>query len=138
MQVSPSGMAAASQAVPGEFDSRHLLQVSIIRTIYKSRVNGSDSLFIWINKRMLTLILRYSVASLLTDYLFILKKTGIDFPSLRLFNFQETHFKSGREYKRLFALSEIDFDVLLRFVDTKDFPFAKLLMDNGCTCDNSR
>ena len=26
MQVSPSGMAAASQAVPGEFDSRHLLQ----------------------------------------------------------------------------------------------------------------
>ena len=45
-QVSPSGMAAASQAVPGEFDSRHLLQVSIIRTIYKSRVNGSDSLFI--------------------------------------------------------------------------------------------
>ena len=25
MQVSPSGMAAASQAVPGEFDSRHLL-----------------------------------------------------------------------------------------------------------------
>ena len=25
-QVSPSGMAAASQAVPGEFDSRHLLQ----------------------------------------------------------------------------------------------------------------
>ena len=46
MQVSPSGMAAASQAVPGEFDSRHLLQVSIIRTIYKSRVNGSDYLFI--------------------------------------------------------------------------------------------
>ena len=29
---------------------------------------------------MLTLILRYSVTSLLTDYLFILKKTGIDFP----------------------------------------------------------
>ena len=28
MQVSPSGMAAASQAVPGEFDSRHLLQKS--------------------------------------------------------------------------------------------------------------
>ena len=26
MQVSPSGMATASQAVPGEFDSRHLLQ----------------------------------------------------------------------------------------------------------------
>ena len=26
VQVSPSGMAAASQAVPGEFDSRHLLQ----------------------------------------------------------------------------------------------------------------
>ena len=26
LQVSPSGMAAASQAVPGEFDSRHLLQ----------------------------------------------------------------------------------------------------------------
>ena len=25
LQVSPSGMAAASQAVPGEFDSRHLL-----------------------------------------------------------------------------------------------------------------
>ena len=25
-QVSPSGMATASQAVPGEFDSRHLLQ----------------------------------------------------------------------------------------------------------------
>ncbi len=25
MQVSPSGMATASQAVPGEFDSRHLL-----------------------------------------------------------------------------------------------------------------
>ena len=46
MQVSPSGMAAASQAVPGEFDSRHLLQVSIIRTIYKSRVNGSDYLSI--------------------------------------------------------------------------------------------
>ena len=46
MQVSPSGMAAASQAVPGEFDSRHLLQVSILRTIYKSRVNGSDYLFI--------------------------------------------------------------------------------------------
>ena len=28
MQVSPSGMAAASQAVPGEFDSRHLLHKS--------------------------------------------------------------------------------------------------------------
>ncbi len=27
MQVSPSGMAAASQAVPGEFDSRHLLHL---------------------------------------------------------------------------------------------------------------
>ena len=27
MQVSPSGMAAASQAVPGEFDSRHLLHI---------------------------------------------------------------------------------------------------------------
>ena len=26
MQVSPSGMAVASQATPGEFDSRHLLQ----------------------------------------------------------------------------------------------------------------
>ena len=26
MQVSPSGMAAASQAASGEFDSRHLLQ----------------------------------------------------------------------------------------------------------------
>ena len=26
MQASPSGMAAASQAVPGEFDSRRLLQ----------------------------------------------------------------------------------------------------------------
>ena len=31
MQVSPSGMAAASQAVPGEFDSRHLLQKSTSR-----------------------------------------------------------------------------------------------------------
>ena len=30
MQVSPSGMAAASQAVPGEFDSRHLLQLSTL------------------------------------------------------------------------------------------------------------
>ena len=29
-QVSPSGMAAASQAVPGEFDSRHLLQPSTL------------------------------------------------------------------------------------------------------------
>ena len=28
MQVSPSGMAVASQATPGEFDSRHLLQKS--------------------------------------------------------------------------------------------------------------
>ena len=28
MQASPSGMAAASQAVPGEFDSRRLLQKS--------------------------------------------------------------------------------------------------------------
>ena len=28
MQVSPSGMAAASQAAPGEFDSRHQLQKS--------------------------------------------------------------------------------------------------------------
>ena len=55
MQVSPSGMAAASQAVPGEFDSRHLLQVSIIRTICLQQANGSD-------------------------YLFISKKTGIDFP----------------------------------------------------------
>ena len=27
MQVSPSGMAAASQAASGEFDSRHLLQL---------------------------------------------------------------------------------------------------------------
>ena len=61
-QVSPSGMATASQAVPGEFDSRHLLQVSIIRTICLQQANGSDYLFIWINKRMLTLILRYSVA----------------------------------------------------------------------------
>ena len=138
MQVSPSGMAAASQAVPGEFDSRHLLQVSIIRTIYKSRVNGSDLLFIWINKRMLTLILRYSVASLLTDYLFISKKTGIDFPSLRLFQFQESHFKSGRENKRLFACTEIDFDVLLRLVDTHNLAFAKFLMNNNCTCDCAR
>ena len=48
MQVSPSGMAAASQAVPGEFDSRHLLQVSIIRTICLQQANGSDYLFIWI------------------------------------------------------------------------------------------
>ncbi len=46
MQVSPSGMAAASQAVPGEFDSRHLLQVSIIRTICLQQANGSDYLFI--------------------------------------------------------------------------------------------
>ena len=52
MQVSPSGMAAASQAVPGEFDSRHLLQISIIRTIYKSRVNGSDLLFISIHRKI--------------------------------------------------------------------------------------
>ena len=87
MQVSPSGMAAASQAVPGEFDSRHLLQVSIIRTICKLRANGSDYLFIWINKRMLTLILRYSVASLLTDFLFISIKTGFDFPSLRFIGY---------------------------------------------------
>ena len=71
MQVSPSGMAAASQAASGEFDSRHLLQVSIIRTICLQQANGSDYLFIWINKRMVTLILRYSVASLLTDFLFI-------------------------------------------------------------------
>ena len=28
MRVSPSGMATASQAVPGEFDSRHPLQKS--------------------------------------------------------------------------------------------------------------
>ena len=39
-------MAAASQAVPGEFDSRHLLQVSIIRTICLQQANGSDYLFI--------------------------------------------------------------------------------------------
>ena len=45
LQVSPSGMAAASQAVPGEFDSRHLLQVSIIRTICLQQANGSDLLF---------------------------------------------------------------------------------------------
>ena len=31
MQASPSGMAAASQAVPGEFDSRRLLQKSASR-----------------------------------------------------------------------------------------------------------
>ena len=49
-QVSPSGMAAASQAVPGEFDSRHLLQVSIIRTICLSQANGSDYLFIFENR----------------------------------------------------------------------------------------
>ena len=47
MQVSPSGMAAASQAVPGEFDSRHLLQVSIIRTICLQQANGSDFLFVF-------------------------------------------------------------------------------------------
>ena len=52
MQVSPSGMAAASQAVPGEFDSRHLLQVSIIRTICLQQANGSDLLFIWIRKML--------------------------------------------------------------------------------------
>ena len=40
-------MAAASQAVPGEFDSRHLLQVSIIRTICLQQANGSDYLFIY-------------------------------------------------------------------------------------------
>ena len=34
MQVSPSGMAAASQAVPGEFDSRHLLQKSTSRSMW--------------------------------------------------------------------------------------------------------
>ena len=45
MQVSPSGMAAASQAVPGRFDSGHLLQVSIIRTICLQQANGSDYLF---------------------------------------------------------------------------------------------
>ena len=33
MQVSPSGMAAASQAVPGEFDSRHLLQNKRMRLL---------------------------------------------------------------------------------------------------------
>ena len=32
-QVSPSGMATASQAVPGEFDSRHPLQIKIGRLV---------------------------------------------------------------------------------------------------------
>ena len=46
MQVSPSGMAAASQAVPGEFDSRHLLQ--------KKRGRGMRPRFFWhsIEKRV--------------------------------------------------------------------------------------
>ena len=46
MQVSPSGMAAASQAVPGEFDSRHLLQ--------KKRGRISRPRFFWysIEKRV--------------------------------------------------------------------------------------
>ena len=46
MQVSPSGMAAASQAVPGEFDSRHLLQKQI------STLHGC--LFVFGNRRILT------------------------------------------------------------------------------------
>ena len=33
MRVSPSGMATASQAVPGEFDSRHPLQIKIGRLV---------------------------------------------------------------------------------------------------------
>lgn len=61
MQVSPSGMAAASQAVPGEFDSRHLLQVSIIRTIYKLRVNGSDYLFIFENRIFLLFLAQINI-----------------------------------------------------------------------------
>ena len=52
MQVSPSGMAAASQAVPGRFDSGHLLQVSIIRTICLQQANGLDYLFIWIHRKI--------------------------------------------------------------------------------------
>ena len=38
MQVSPSGMAAASQAVPGEFDSRHLLHMNPLTSSEQSRV----------------------------------------------------------------------------------------------------
>ena len=34
MQVSPSGMAAASQAASGEFDSRHLLQLKNTRFFF--------------------------------------------------------------------------------------------------------
>ncbi len=41
-QVSPSGMAAASQAVPGEFDSRHLLQ--------KQRAPYKGAFVFWILK----------------------------------------------------------------------------------------
>ena len=37
-QVSPSGMAAASQAVPGEFDSRHLLHMNPLTSSEQSRV----------------------------------------------------------------------------------------------------
>ena len=58
-QVSPSGMAAASQAVPGEFDSRHLLQkekrpnggvfsfwkISVIMTRVEGGENCGSNLF---------------------------------------------------------------------------------------------
>ncbi len=37
MQVSPSGMAAASQAVPGEFDSRHLLHQTWLKKISRRK-----------------------------------------------------------------------------------------------------
>ena len=46
MQVSPSGMAAASQAVPGEFDSRHLLQ--------KQRAPFVGALYFWKIKDAMT------------------------------------------------------------------------------------
>ena len=46
MQVSPSGMAAASQAVPGEFDSRHLLQ--------KDERTQGGAFFFLEDKRILT------------------------------------------------------------------------------------
>ena len=46
MQASPSGMAAASQAVPGEFDSRHLLQ--------KEKRTQAVRFSFWKIKRLLT------------------------------------------------------------------------------------
>ena len=79
-------MAAASQAASGEFDSRRLLQVSIIRTIYKLRVNGSDFLFIFENRIFLLFLAQINIHFGIKYKIYILMLKILDFWFYKRYN----------------------------------------------------